>query len=370
MILTSYIFKQTFNSVCMSTMVFIGVIWLSQSFKTIKLIINKGGNLSDFFILSAYSFPSWLLIALPFGTFAGCMISYFKFKNDREIIVMKVAGLNSLRISKPAILVALVSSLILLVISHIILPITYKNFKILQNQIRNNKQTVIIKDNLFIDINNNQTIFIGKLDYKNYFEEIFIQDRTDLSNIIEYFSKSGYLEIIEGQVILFMNKGTRISTDLNNVSTILDYEEYNITMKKDKLRTFAPRIVEYNEYSFFDLINKAKERQSNKGKLLAEAHNRNTVTFLPIIFTLIVMITTLTGNFSRSSSIYPAVISISILIMIQTVMIIVKNLVHSNLFFLPLMYIFPISIFIIGIIILYKDINIKKVLLINSRKTN
>ena len=85
MIISGYIFKQTLINVIISTLVFISVVWLSQSFKTIKLIINKGANISDFIILSAYSFPSWLLIALPFGTFAGCMISYYRLETDKEI---------------------------------------------------------------------------------------------------------------------------------------------------------------------------------------------------------------------------------------------------------------------------------------------
>ena len=107
MILTWYIFRQTLSNVLISTLVFVGIIWLSQSFKTIKLIINKGAGLFEFFILSAYSFPSWLLIALPFGTFAGCMISYSKLQTDKEIIVMKSAGINPLNLSKPALIIAI-----------------------------------------------------------------------------------------------------------------------------------------------------------------------------------------------------------------------------------------------------------------------
>src|SRR6056300_1455773 len=76
MIVTNYILIQSIKSVFVSTLVFVSVIWLSQSLNSIKLIINNGANLLDFFLLSAYSLPSWLLIALPFGTFAGCMISY------------------------------------------------------------------------------------------------------------------------------------------------------------------------------------------------------------------------------------------------------------------------------------------------------
>ena len=42
MILTFYIFRQTLSNVVIATLVFVGIIWLSQSFKTMKLIINKG----------------------------------------------------------------------------------------------------------------------------------------------------------------------------------------------------------------------------------------------------------------------------------------------------------------------------------------
>ena len=211
MILTSYIFRQTSRSVFISTCVFLGVIWLSQSFKSIKLIIEKGSDLTDFFILSAFSLPSWLLIALPLGTFAGCMISYIRLQNDKEIIVMKSAGLSPLKISKPALLVALICSLILFIISHFILPETYKNFKKLQNEIRNSNQEFILKDNIFIDINKTQTIFIGKLKNSNDLEEIFIQDRTDNLYLVEYFSKRGNLNIGEA-INLMMIEGTRIST--------------------------------------------------------------------------------------------------------------------------------------------------------------
>ena len=116
MIISNYIFKQTLRNVVVSTMVFISVVWLSQSFKTIKLIINKGAGISDFMILSAYSFPSWLLIALPFGMFAGSMISYIRLENDKEIVVMKAAGISFMGVSSPAIIIAVIAVIWLMMI--------------------------------------------------------------------------------------------------------------------------------------------------------------------------------------------------------------------------------------------------------------
>ena len=369
MILTKYVFKQTIKNVFLSTMVFLAVIWLTQSFKIIKLIVDKGANLSDFFILSVYNFPSWLLLALPFGTFAGCMISYSKFESDKEIVVMKAAGLSPLKISGPAIIVSLFSSIILFIISHLILPTTYKNFKTLQNNIRNSSKELIIKENTFADINENQTIFIRHLDTKNYFKEIFIQDRNDPLNLVELYAKTGYLTNDDYKVTLFMDEGTRFSTKGSKEPTILDFKNYKLEIMKNKSKSTSSRVVEYNEYSFFDLIKKANQSKDKKGKLIAEAHSRNTVALLPIVFVLIVMITILNSNYSRIMSTYKKSISIGFLIIIQSLFILIKNSVHYSINLLPLMYFSPCFIILLSFFILHKNINFKKIISLIKQRT-
>ena len=354
MILTWYIFRQTLSNVMISTFVLVGIIWLSQSFKTIKLIIKKGAGLLEFFILSAYSLPSWLLIAIPFGTFAGCMISYLKLQNDKEILVMKSAGMNPLRLSKPAIFIAILGSVILFIISHFIMPKTFKNFKILQNEIRNSSESLIVKDNVFIDLNKFQTIFIHSLKENNQLEEIFIQDRSDTNYLIEFFAKKGNLDF-DKNIILSMQDGTRISTDSRDKSTILNFKSYDIEIIQESNKKTAARVIEYNEYNFFELLKASKNANEKKGKLLAEAHSRNTIVFMPLVFCFIVMVTILKDNFSRNFSIYRKIIGIVIIVIIQSFVLIIKNAVHSNIVFLPLMYAFPFFILITCIFMLYSN---------------
>ena len=351
MIITWYIFRQTLSNVLISTLVFVGIIWLSQSFKTIKLIINKGAGLLEFFILSTYSLPSWLLIALPFATFAGCMISYLKLQNDKEIIVMKSAGINPLNLCKPGFFIAVLVSIVLFIISHFIMPKTYKNFKVLQNDIRNSSESLIIKDNVFIDLNKFQTIFINNLYEGNQLEEIFIQDRSDPKFLVEFFAKKGSLNF-ENNIIMSMQNGTRISTDSKGKSTILNFKSYDIEIKQESDKIKSSRVVEYNEYNFFELLKKSKNTKEKQGKLLAEAHSRNTIAFMPLVFCLIVMVIILKDNYSRFFSIYRKTIGIGFLVLIQSLVLIIKNNVHSNINFLPLMYIFPILISITCIFII------------------
>ena len=99
-------------------------------------------------------------------------------------------------------------------------------------------------------------------------------------------------------------------------------------------------------------MKKSKNAKEKRGKLLAEAHSRNTIVFMPLVFCLVVMVVILKDNYSRFFSIYRKTIGIGVLVLIQSFVLIIKNAVHSNINFLPLMYIFPILILITCIFII------------------
>ena len=187
----------------------------------------------------------------------------------------------------------------------------------------------------------------------------FIQDKTDSSNIVEYFSRSGSVFIDDG-INLRMIKGTRISTDKMGNSTILNFDNYNLTVREDKNKSISNRVIEYNEFSFFELLKKAQQKLLHQGKLLAEAHTRNTVFFMPIIFALIVMLTILNDNYSRLVNTYKKTFAIGLVFIVQSLTIILKNAVHNDISLLPLMYIFPTSVLFFCFILLTKKINTYK----------
>ena len=241
------------------------------------------------------------------------------------------------------------------------MPKTYKNFKVLQNDIRNSSKSLVIRDNIFIDLNKYQTIFIHSLNENNQLEEIFIQDRSDPNLIVEFFSKKGNLNF-GNNVVLNMQDGTRISTNSKGRSTILNFKSYDIEIKQEINKKTPSRVIEYNEYNFFELLKKSENAKEKKGKLLAEAHSRNTIVFMPLVFSLIVMVVILKDNFSRFISIYRKTIGIGLIVIIQSFVLIIKNAVHSNIIFLPLMYIFPFLILVTCVFLLNNNYKYHRIL--------
>ena len=93
-----YIFKMSILNTLISFLVIIGLVWVSQSFRSIKFIFEKGGTILDFFQLSIFSMPAWLSISVSFGFFFGVFITFTKLENDRELIAMKSSGLSAVRL--------------------------------------------------------------------------------------------------------------------------------------------------------------------------------------------------------------------------------------------------------------------------------
>ena len=110
--------------------------------KKILMILKKNGV--NFFL----SVPCKLL---------SNMISILE--NDKEIIVMKSAGLSGVQIALPGILIGFFISIILFLNLHFLSPLSYTVFKNYQNEIRYRTPEITFNDKTFVDVDKYTTIF-------------------------------------------------------------------------------------------------------------------------------------------------------------------------------------------------------------------
>ena len=374
--ITKYILKITFINTLISTLVIMGIVWLSQSFRSIKFILDKGGNIFDFFKLSLLSLPSWLSISLSFGIFFGIFITYTRLENDKEIIVMKSAGLSGVQIALPGILIGFFISIILFLNLHFLSPISYTVFKNYQNEIRYRTPEITFNDKTFVDVDKYTTIFFENKNIKNQIINVFVQDRRNIKEHIEIFAKEGFFYSKENKIFLVLKNGTKIFSPLNKAPTIIDFEMNTINLhendNKNKNFEFGgntsikSRFVEDKELSFFDLIKKSKLHNEfkNHNKYLAEAHSRNVNSLLPLTFSMIVLSLLLLISNSRKFNLLYRISIFSLIFLTQTILIVFKNLTTKDIYFLPFLYSIPISIVIISFLLLqfetfFKNLNLK-----------
>ena len=344
-----YIFKIAFTNTLLSILVILGIVWVSQSFRSIKFILEKGGNFFDFMKLSFLSMPAWLSISISFGVFFGILMSFSKLDDERELIVMKSSGLKASQLALPGIILSLIFSIVLFLNLHLLLPLSYSSFKKYEDHIRYRAPQNVFNEAIFFDIDKNRTIYFQNKNNKKLISGLFIQDRNDKENIVEIFAEEGSFFSKNKQIFLVLKNGTKIISNKGNTPTIIDFDLDTIPFKNlisSKSNNKVTRVIEFNELTFFQLVEKSSLDKKTEGKYLSEAHSRNINAILPLVFALIVLSLILLSHSSRTSNVSKKIIIFSFVILTQSIVIITKNAVTNNTYFLPLLYFVPITLII------------------------
>ena len=359
-----YIFKMSILNTLISFLVIIGLVWVSQSFRSIKFILEKGGTILDFFKLSIFSMPAWLSISLSFGVFFGVFMTYTKLENERELIAMKSSGLNLLQLSYPIVLIGIIFSSFLFLNFHFLLPKSYSFYKSYEDNLRYKKPQILFNENSFFHIDK-KTFFAQSIN-GNELNKIFIKDYSSNQKTVDIFAKKALFLPEKNNIKIKLIDGVKIISEQKTNPLIINFKEDYISFNNnDTIKTTrSDRVIDLKEFTFFELIDKSKPFSKSSGIYLAEAHSRNVFSLTPIIFCMIFLSFFLRYQHSRYDNIFKKIVIISSVFLIQIILFSMKNMVTKYNNFIYLFYILPILLIIISFLIIrfenFSFLNFKK----------
>ena len=359
-----YIFKMSMLNTLISSLVIIGLVWVSQSFRSIKFVFEKGGTILDFLKLSFFSMPAWLSISLSFGVFFGTFISFTKLENDRELIAMKSSGLHSLQLSYPIFMLSIILSSMLFLNFHFLLPNSYSLYKNYEDSLRYKKPQISFNENSFFHIDK-KTFFAQSIN-GNELRKLFIKDYSSDHQTIDIFAKKALFIPQKNNIKIKLMDGVKIISEKKSNPLIINFEEDYISFnsKKTKKQTKLNRVIDLKEFTFFDLLNKSKSYPKSKGIYLAEAHSRNVFSLTPIIFCMIFLSFFLRFQHSRYDNILKKFVIISSVFIVQIILFSSKNIITKFHEYIYIFYFIPIMLIMISFLLIkyetFSSLNFKK----------
>ena len=78
------------------------LVWLTQSLRFIELVLDRGLSFWVFLELTSLLLPSFFAVILPITTFVVVLFIYQRMAGDREVTVMRAAGLSTFALSRAA----------------------------------------------------------------------------------------------------------------------------------------------------------------------------------------------------------------------------------------------------------------------------
>jgi lipopolysaccharide export system permease protein len=178
-LLSRYLFSECLLFFFVSLVAFTGILFTLRLLKFASLIINKGVESHQIFLVFLSIIPTFLEIALPLATLLGIMLAFARLSGDSEIVVMRASGVSYQELLRPIIVLGLFVSLSGLYVSHVLKPWGYRTLADTLLDIARSKSTAALEPGIFNKLGG-LTIYAEGIDQHNgNISHVLLDDKRD-----------------------------------------------------------------------------------------------------------------------------------------------------------------------------------------------
>ena len=342
-----YLLRQLALPMAFATLALSGAIWLSQSLRFVDLIVNKGVPATTFGYLTALLFPSLLMVILPFALFCAVLFAYHRLGVESEITVLKAVGLSNLQIAAPCLLLAAIVTLVVYAISLYFMPLAFRNFRDLQQQIERDFSYLLLQPGVFNSPTRGLTVYVREHRADGSLAGIVVHDERRRKLPVTMMAEEGTLVRGDEGPIFIMERGNRQELDAgdpdNPSLSILHFERYTLDLAANASPPGerSPKPKEQYVHELLDPPQSLSEARRN-GRI-AEAHKRLTWPLNALVFPLIGLAALLSRDFDRRGPWQSLLIATGGVIVVQALGMAIGSLAEQHLALIPLLYVATIA---------------------------
>ena len=337
-----YVLRQLLVGMILITVGLTCIIWLTQSLRLVEMIVNSGLSTGIFMYLTMLQLPNFLSIVLPIALFIVIVFTYSKMITDRELVVMRAAGLSQNALAQPGLILTMIVVAIGYLINIYLLPQSYKMFRDLQWNSRNSYSHILLQEGSFNEAAENVTVYIRKRSTDGQLHGILVHDASEPEKPYTLLAERG--AILQGEegsrVVMYNGNRQEVDPETHQFS-ILYFDRYIFEMAAstgvsgNRFREARERTV----YELFNLDEDPDMEPQNIGKFTVEGHKRLISPISALGYALVGLAILISGSFSRRTQSNRIVLAAVIVIGLQATMLALENAAAKNLSLMPLLYV-------------------------------
>jgi len=310
-----YVFRQLAVALVAVTGALVALIWLTQSLRFVELVVNRGLSLRVFLQLTGLLVPGFVAVILPITTFVVVQFIYQRLAGDRELVVMRAAGISPLSLARPALALALAAVIAGYALSLWLVPVSYAAFREYQFEIRNRLAAFLLQEGVFTPVSEDLTVYVRRRDPDGTLRGILIEDTRQRSTEKTILAERGRL--VGGSAA---NGSSGAKGGAPRI-LLLDGSQQELDRHTGRLNvlTFAQTVVnlaagakgeeqryrDAAEMSLGELLHPDPQAVAarDRGKLIVEGWRRLTQPLTAASFALVGLVSVLTGGFQRHGNV-------------------------------------------------------------------
>lgn len=340
-ILTVYLLRQLAGAFAFATGAVTFVVLFTQSFRLLSLVIENSSTVLIFFQLLGLSALTFLPLIMPLGLGTAIVFVYNKLSTDSELVVMRSAGLNPLRLIEPALILAAGVTFVCFMMTLWVTPAANRNLVLLQYKMRDSYAIFLSHPGSFNDLSEGLTFYANKRGPNGSLQGILIHDVRQPANPITTMAATGQVIDNGGEPHMIIFNGRRQEFDpATGKLSELAFDQYVLDL--DALRnTPSGRVPDPRELTMAQLIDPTPEMLRARGPMShfrGELHARLATPFLSFSYGLIGLASILAGAFNRRGMAGRILIGALAIVVTQTTFMTLNGLVARDSSLAVLLY--------------------------------
>ncbi len=354
--LDRYVTRQLLFFLAGTTTALVALIWLTQSLRFVELVVNRGLSLRVFLQLTGLLIPNFVAVILPITAFTVVLFAYQRLASDRELTVMRAAGLSPVGLSRPAVAVALFAAVACLVLNVWIVPASAAAFRQYQFEIRNRLAAFMLQEGVFTPMSDDLTVYVRSRDTNGMLRGIVVEDDRQADTRATILAEQGRLIETGGsspRVILYHGSREQIDRKTGRLD-VLTFGQNTVDLTSNN-KSDETRYRDATEMSLPELLHPdpAEVNVRDVGKFEVEAHRRLTAPLTAISFSMVALVAVLTGEFRRYGNVLRPSIAVGTVVGLLALNLAVNNVAGRHPVLIPLIWLTAILPGVISAWILY-----------------
>jgi lipopolysaccharide export system permease protein len=336
-----YLFRQLIAALLAITGSMVALTWLTQSLRFVELVVNRGLSLGVFLRLTSLLIPGFVAVILPITCFVAVQFTYQRLAGDRELTVMRAAGLSPFALSRPALAMTALAVAAGYGLTLWLVPASQTKFREFQWEIRNRIAAFLLQEGVFTPVSDDLLVYVRARDPDGTLHGILIDDARQRNHRATILAESGRLiaGTISPRVLLVNGSRQELDTQTGRLN-VLTFKENTIDLNESS-KNEEQRFRDIGELSLNDLLHPAPGLTNPREypRMLVEAHRRLTGPLSTISYVGIALVSVLTGMFRRHGGLWRPLAAIMCVVALVAAGLALDSVAVKEPAMIPLMWV-------------------------------
>lgn len=357
-----YVFKQVTGTFAGMVVAMLAVIVCVVALQELDVVTNQGAALATFAMLTLLSMPQMLSMVAPIAFFLALLMTLNRLSAESEIVVVNASGGSPFSLLRPVMAAALVVSLLVAALAHLISPPAQMAWRFMITDVRADLLSTVVREGAFSTIQDGLTFHMRERQPGGVLSDIMIADTRDHPQEMIYFAQRGTIVRGEQGAFLSVEDGLiqrrSVSQTGRVTSAYLYFDTYSIDLSFTE-RSSGPGQFKPSERStayLFDPDPDDRFLRAEPGRFTAELHNRMALPLYPLAYAMIITMALGTPHAARSGRGKRVLLAVAGGSALLTAQLGIFSLIGGMTFIWPVLYLLPILVLVFGLLFLAKKL--------------